>query len=146
MPPQDIDELELQQSGIVDATATAVSGMFDSKLIKRYAAPFLTPFPNALIFNVARETAWRLWLKRGFNPSGQTDQAIEKDHLEAMEWLKDAADSKDGLVELPKKETDLGKSGAVNAGGPLSYSEQSPYVWADLQEQTALQEDINVNR
>lgn len=141
MPSEDIDQLETLYPGITNATATAVSGLFDSKLAKRYGAPFTAPYPDAIVFNVAREVAWRLWLKRGYNPSGQLDQSLEKDHLEAIAWLDEAANSQTGLVELPSKQDVLGASGAVNRGGPLAYHESSPWTWTDLQRTAGRTED-----
>lgn len=136
MPAADIDALESAYPGMVQATIDAVSGQFDSRLAKRYAAPFASPYPQALVFNVVRLVAYRLWMKRGFNPNGIMDQALAKDAEQAEAWLKEAADSKDGLVELPSRQTALGTS-AVSAGGPLGYSEHSPYTWTTLQREGA---------
>jgi len=143
MPAGDVDALETQQPGLVVATIRAVSGIFDARLVKRYAAPFATPYPDPLKFNVAREVAWRLWLKRGFNPSSAMDQTLEKDHLEALEWLREAADSEKGLVELPARQATPGEAAAVNAGGPFGYSEASPYVWTTAQRDAGLEEDAS---
>lgn len=136
MPAEDVADLEIRYPGIVSKTCIKISGMFDARLRKRYAAPFETPYPDALVFNVALEVAYRLWLKRGFNPTSAQDSAIVQDHTDAMAWLKEAADSEKGLLELPKKEDGL-NAGGVSAGAPLSYSEQSPYVWADNQRDDA---------
>lgn len=132
MPAEDIDELEALYPDITDRTATAVSGLFDARLRKRYAVPFRTPYPTSLQMAVAAWVAYRLWLKRGFNPSTAHGSAIERDYEDAKEWLREAADSQNGLVELPLREEELGP-GAVSAGGPLGYSEASPYDWTDRQ-------------
>jgi Protein of unknown function (DUF1320) len=133
LPAEDIDLLEAKYPGVTLRVATRISGIFDSRLIKRYAAPFKEPYPDALVDNVARVVAWRLLLKRAFNPSSEQDQLVKEEKDEALAWLKEAADSKDGLVELPiKQATPPGVSG-VNAGGPLGYSEASPYEWTDIQ-------------
>lgn len=136
MPSADVDALESAYPGLVQATIDAVSGQFDARLAKRYAAPFAAPYPQALVFNVVRIVAFRLWMKRGFNPNGVMDAALAKDAEQAEAWLKEAANSKDGLVELPTRQSELGTS-AVSAGGPLGYSEQSPYTWTTLQREGA---------
>lgn len=136
MPAEDIDALNVLYPGIIDANLVSVSGQIDARLCKRYAAPFAAPYPDAVISVCARLAAWRLWMKRGFNPGGALDQALQQDAKDADDWLKEAANSKDGLIELPAIQAPLGSS-AVNAGGPLGYSEQSPYVWTTYQREGA---------
>ena len=131
MPGSDVDALEAQSAGITLRIATAVSGVFDGRLRKRYRAPFAVPYPEALVMKVAQETAYRLFLRRGFNPTSANDQAIAKDHDEVEAWLKEAADSEKGFIDLPL--IDSGGASGVNAGGPLGYSEASPYDWLDVQ-------------
>jgi len=136
MPAEDIDALETLYPGVVAANLVSVSGQMDARLSKRYAAPFVDPFPQALVSICARLTAYRLWMKRGFNPNGAMDQAIQQDAKDADEWLKEAANSKDGLIDLPVRQ-DSTASSAVSVGGPLGYSETSPYVWMDRQRENA---------
>lgn len=136
MPAEDIDALNSMYPGIVDANIVSISGQIDARLSKRYAAPFESPYPDALVSICARLCAYRLWLKRGFNPNGATDQAIQQDAKDADDWLKEAANSKDGLIDLPIKQDTVLKSG-ISAGGPMGYSEASPYVWADIQRDNA---------
>lgn len=142
MPPEDIDALEILYPGLTLKLVTAVSGMFDARLRKRYAAPFQSPFPDALKLAVIQVAAYRLWLKRGFNPSAAHNDAIKEDKDSALEWLKEAADGEKGLIELPPKEEALGTS-AINVGSPLGSSEQSPYVWTDRQAIKGRDEDAN---
>lgn len=131
MPAEDVDDLEARYPGVVAANVTGISGQFDASLVKRYAAPFVAPYPDSLIFNVVQVVVLRLYLKRGFNPSSAQDAQIIKLADAAMAWLRDAADSKDGLVELPIRQQ-TGPS-AVNSGGPLAYGEASPYTAMDQQ-------------
>lgn len=137
LPAEDIDEIEARYPGLTLRIATKVSAYFDSRLAKRYAAPFREPYPDVLIDQVARVVAYRLTLKRGFNPSSEQDQLIEKEKDEALAWLKEAADSKDGLIELPARQATPPDVAAVNAGGPLAYSEPDPYTWTTLQAEAA---------
>lgn len=133
MPSEDLDELELRNPGIFDETAKGVSGAFDSRLRKRYAAPFAEPYPDSLKWHVAQVVAARLFLRRGYNPSSEQDAQIKGAHDEALAWLKAAADSKDGDVELPMRQADPLGAAAVDSGGVLAYSEASPYTARDRQ-------------
>lgn len=139
MPGEDVDALEVLYPGVVDAIALSVSRMFDSRLAKRYAAPFEAPYPEALKWNVAAVVAAALWKKRGYNPGSAQDTLIQTDKEEALAWLKEAADSKDGLVELPLRE-DKPRTEGVTKAFPLSYSEASPYTWTDRQRDAARDE------
>lgn len=132
MPPADVTAVDGLFPGKFTAIATAVSAMFEARLHKRYATPFLPPFPEALRWHVAQVVAAELWRMRGYNPGHPLDQTIEDRRKEALEWVKEAADAKDGLVELPKR-ADLAGSSAVDKGGPLGYTEQDPYTWTDRQ-------------
>ncbi|AUX25149.1 uncharacterized protein SOCEGT47_056930 [Sorangium cellulosum] len=133
LPEEDIDQLEAQYPGITLRLATKISGQFDARLIKRYAAPFQEPYPDSLVDNVARVVAYRLTLKRGFNPSSEQDQLIKEEKDEALAWLKEAADSEKGLIELPRRQETPGGSSAIDKGGPFGYSEANPYLWTDAQ-------------
>lgn len=141
MPAEDIDDLEIRYPGLFDQLALAVSRTFDARLLKRYAAPFVDP-PETLKWHVAHVVAAALWQKRGYNPGSAQDQIIETNRVEALAWLKDAADSKEGLVELPRREDQPGVSG-ISRGGPLFYSEASPYAWLDDELARARVEDRN---
>jgi hypothetical protein len=133
MPGEDREALEDQYPGITVAVIVGVSGVFDSMLSKRYGAPFETPYPDALKWNVAQVVAGRLMLKRGYNPESKQDSEIKEAHDLALQWLKDAADPEKGLVELPVKQINQPGNSAINSGAPLAYSEASPYTWTDRQ-------------
>jgi hypothetical protein len=133
LPEEDIDELERRFPGLTIRVATKISGQFDDRLRKRYATPFQQPYPDSLIDNVARVVAYRLILKRGFNPSSEQDQLVVKEKDEALDWLKEAADSEKGLIELPLRQESPPGESAINKGGPFGYSESNPYIWMDVQ-------------
>lgn len=135
MPPADVDAVDGLFAGKFVAIATAISAMFEARLHKRYATPFEQPYPEALRWHVAQCVVAEMWRARGYNPGHPLDQTIEDRRKEALEWVKEAADSKDGLVELPKRADEAGTS-AVNRGGPLGYSEASPWAWTDVQKET----------
>lgn len=142
MPGPDVDLVESKYPGVTIATIRAVGGHFDSKLVKRYAIPFVPPYPEAIKLHVARAVAWLLWLKRGYNPAGKLDELLKADNDASLAWLDQAADAQNGLVELPGVDGPLGGSNATKAS-PLSYSETSPYVWTDVQADVGRGEDSN---
>lgn len=79
--------------------------------------------------------------RRGYNPSSADDAAaIVEPYNQALADVKEAADSQNGLLDLALNTTNASTSG-VTAGGPLGYSETSPYVWADIQQQNGAIED-----
>jgi phage gp36-like protein len=139
MPPEDVDAVVGLYPDLFDALAKSVSAIFDARLAKRYAAPFQTPYPEALRWHVAQVVVAALWQKRGYNPGSAQDQIIQQNKAEALEWLKEAADGKDGLIDLPlRSNTD---ASGISRGGPRAYHEQSPYTWTDLQRADGRRED-----
>lgn len=131
MPPADLDALESLYPGTFAAVAESVSRVFDGRLWKRYAAPFASPYPEALKWHVAQVVVAALWQKRGYNPGSAQDAIIQSNREAALAWLKEAADSKDGLIELPLRENTTAEG--VARGGPRAYHEASPYRWTDVQ-------------
>jgi len=135
MPSHDVDALEALTPGMFAAIALSVSRIFDARLFKRYKTPF-DPVPEVVRWHVAHVVVAALWKKRGFNPGSEQDALIERSKDEALAWLKEAADSKEGLIELPLREVAPDATGVVR-GGPLGDSEQSPYDWVDKQTEAA---------
>lgn len=130
---EDVEWLEQRYPGIVERTATKVSATFDDYLAKRYGTPFQTPYPDSLVDNVAAVVAYRLLVKRGGKPDGTKVEAATRARDEAMAWVKEAADSEKGLVELVRAQATPRGATAIDKGGPLGYSEASPYSWMDVQ-------------
>ncbi|WP_434042247.1 MULTISPECIES: phage protein Gp36 family protein [Sorangium] len=137
---EDIDWLEQRYPGIVLRIATKVSGYVDGRLAKRYGVPFVTPYDDGLVDAVAGIVAYRLYVKRGGKPEGTKAEAAVRAHDAAMAWITEAADSKDGLVELVRTQSSPRGETSVNKGGPLGYSEASPYTWMDRQRGAASEE------
>jgi phage gp36-like protein len=134
MPATDVDELEALYPGIVGAVAEQVSRIFDARLAKRYATPFAAPVPEVLRAHVCSVVVARLYERRGYNPGSAQDEIIQRSKVEALEWLKEAADSEKGLVELPIRElVPTADTSGVDRGAPLGYAEASPYAWTDVQ-------------
>lgn len=131
MPREDIESLfATDQNWLVEQIAS-VSRLIDGRLSKRYASPFAQPYPEILKNWVVRIVTPRVYLRRGVSPSDEQFTVIKEDGDAAWLEVKEAADSKDGLFELPAKETD--STNGVTRGGPLGYAEASPYTWTDVQ-------------
>lgn len=139
MAGESIDELETIAPGWVDAQLEAASRHIDARLAKRYAAPFASPYPVAITDWLARVVTVRAMMRRGVDANDEQFLALKEDAAAAWAEIKEAADSNEGLYELPLRE-DTTASG-VSKGGPYGYSEQSPYVWTDKQAATARDED-----
>lgn len=142
MPTEYIDEIETAHPGFVEAQLESVSKLdIDSRLRKRYAAPFEAPYPDAVEGWLARLVTPLCWERRGFDPTDQSMIRADEKRAEAKAEIKEAADSNEGLWDLPLR-ADTTSSG-VSRGGPYVYSEQSPYVGFDLQRDTGRDEDFN---
>ncbi len=142
MPSAYVDELETRAPGFIDARLELHSGLIAARLAKRYgafgvgdAAPLVVK-----LWLVAMVTV-DCWQKRGVSPTDEQYQEYKEAALKADADIKEAADSVTGLFDLPLLPTN--DTSAVTRGGPLTYSEQSPYVWADQQMAAGRDEDDN---
>jgi hypothetical protein len=99
-----------------------------------------TPVPEVVLGWLATMVTHDVMRKRGINPSDPMIQQLRED-LERVELeLKEAADSKDGLWDLPASE-DL--DSAVTTGGPLGRSDGSPYAWQARQARRGMDQDAD---
>lgn len=141
MPASDVDALESLASGWIGTQLEYYSRWIDSRLRKRYAVPFPDPAPEAVREWLNRIVTMRAFLRRGVDPNDAQFAAIVADRDAALADIKEAADSETGLFELPL--LDASDASDVSKGGPYAYSEQSPYVWTDVQRDAAFDEDSN---
>lgn len=143
MPQADVDAVEGETPGFVNARLATHSAKIDTRLRKRYAVPFsaLNPYPEAVLEWLTKIVTFELYLKRGVDPSDQSIALVKSDKEQAEAELKEAADAQSGLFDLPV--LDVADSSAVTKGGPLSYSETSPYVFTDIQVTNGRTEDMN---
>lgn len=141
MPSGDVDVLETVAPGFLGAKLEAKSRWLDSRLTKRYAAPFASPYPEAVKDWLARIVTLQAFLRRGVDPNDQQFAEIKADAEKAEQEVLEAATAETGLFELPPR-ADTTATG-VTKGGPLGYSEASPYVWTDRQRRAATDEDAN---
>ena len=144
IPSSYVDEVELGAPGYVQGQLDYWARWIDSKLAKRYVVPFAahdaTPAtPVAVQGWLARLIAPRLMLKRGVDQNDLQFETILEDARDAKTEIDEASDAVDGLYDLPLLST--ASSGGITKGGPLGYSETSPYVWADSQAEVGRFED-----
>lgn len=139
IPASYVDQIETEQSGWTDTQLNAWSAWIDAKLAKRYAVPFGSPAPITVQMWLSRIVTPIAYLKKGVDPTDSQVAAIVADGEAARTEIKEAADSKEGLYELPLR-ADLPGSQGVGKGAPLGYSEQTPYAWTDVQQDAACAE------
>lgn len=140
MPQEGMDEVETCEPGFIDSQLQTVSALIDSRLRKRYNAPFPPgSVPEVVLDWLARIVTRRVYTKRGFNPSNDSSfvQAMVDDAIAAEEEMKEAADAKEGLYDLPLRV----EASGIQKGHPFGYSEASPYVWQTIQHGRGQRED-----
>lgn len=141
MPKAWIVEVEVQAPGWILAQLEAWSRTIDARLRKRYKVPFADPAPDVVQLWLARIVTKYTYLRRGVRASDEEVQTIFEDADNALKEIQEAADSKDGLYDLPL--LDAQDPSGISKGGPLASSQQSPYVWTDEQACIGRQEDMN---
>jgi len=129
-----VDDIETEQPGWVQGQLDFWSSYIDSRLAKRYATPFDADSPPLVVKGwLARLVTVPLYRRRGVDTTDAQITAVQDDAKDAQAELKEAADSKEGLYELPLR-ADAPVSDGVTRGKVLSYCEQSPYTWTIVQE------------
>lgn len=110
-----------------------ISNKIRNRLVKRYDVDFTSPgpVPGAIKDWLTILVDIRVLKFVGGLPEGREDGWAKEAAEQVETEIKEAADSEKGLYELPLR-NDVGGS-AVNAGGPMGYSEASPYAWTDRQ-------------
>lgn len=129
------DEVKVERRAawltFVESRLIIETSRINSKLRKRYAAPFESPVPEIVLGWLAAIVTPSLYKRRGWDPSEAQAEDLKADHDKAIEEITEAANSEDGLFDLPLRQdtTDDG----ISKGGPLGYAEASPYDWMDRQ-------------
>jgi len=132
MPSADVDALDVGEPGFLGSRIAFQQGKIEARLAKRYATPFASPVPEIVLGWLTDLVTFDAYMKRGFNPAAEQDSEIKAAATTALEEVKEAAESKEGLFELPLRE-DMKGSSAIDRGGSFGYSEASPYAWTDRQ-------------
>lgn len=123
--------------GATGLLATFADGTYSTDNV--YAAA--PPVPEIVLGWITTLVTDDLYRKRGRDPQDPAMVDLRDDVTRTLGEIKEAADSKDGLFDLPVSE-DL--DSAVTTGGPLGYSETSPYVWPVIEKSVGQSEDIAV--
>lgn len=140
MPGEMIARLENKSPGWLQTKLNAKSSWINAKLWKRYAVPFSAPYPEIVLDWLAALVTPEAYAKIGFNPSSEQDKSsIIEPADNARDEIDDAADAQNGKFELPLRQDTT--AAGISRGGPMVYSEQSPYVAFDRQAATARSED-----
>jgi phage gp36-like protein len=140
MPRPYVDEVEASSPGWIAQRLLLVSARLDSRLAKRYAAPFRpSPYPLVVREWCVAIVTFECWLKRGIASTDQQAETYQKQYDTAFSEVEQAANSETGLYELPLR-ADL-DGVAVTRGFPQVHSEASPYRWTVEQARRGRSED-----
>lgn len=131
MPPEDVDQCEARFKGYIERRILRWGAFLDARLRKRYAAPFESPVPLAIVGWVTDLVTVDVYLRRGTNPQDPSIAEFVADRNRALDEIKEAADSEKGAFDLPLR-ADTTTTG-ITQGGPFGYSEATPYDWLDVQ-------------
>lgn len=131
MPEADVVYLEATYPGWIASRLKIGTSRINGRLRKRYAAPFANPVPEIVLGWLDAMVTVEAYQKRGWNPSDEQSKQIADAAATAFGEIKEAADSEEGLFDLPLRQNTT--EDGIAKGGPLAYSEASPYDWTDVQ-------------
>lgn len=132
IPDEDIATLQDRYPDFLITILTARSAWIDSRLRKRYAAPFEEPYPEAVKGWLAALATVPAYLKRGVDASDAQFTEVLNAKTIAEQEILEAANSETGLFDLPLRQDTT--ADGISKGEPLGYAEADPYTWTDLQE------------
>jgi len=141
MSGPDVDDLEQQYPGFHRAHFISATSWIESRLRKRYATPFQSPYPPVLEQWLCALVGLRAFMKKGVRQTDEQFQQVVKDDTTARAEILEAAGSVTGLFDLPLREGNT--ASGITKGGPLGYSEASPYVAFDIQADRGRGEDYS---
>lgn len=135
-PAAKVEELP---AGWLDQQLDHWSEHIDDRLRKRYATPFAAPVPRIVRMWLCQLVTPRVYLKVGLDATDEQFEAIKADAATADSQITAAADTRDGLYELPLR-SDLPGSG-VTRKGPKYFVQASPYAARDDWDDQAREDD-----
>lgn len=97
-----------------------------------------TPVPEIVLGWLTTLVTFKLYRKRGVNPQDPQIEILLAEVERTRDEIKEAADSKDGLFDLPESEDE---DSAITTAGPLATSQTSPYVWQDYEQAVGRAQD-----
>ena len=140
MPAESIARLENKSPGWLQTKLNEKSGWINAQLPKRYDAPFSAPYPEIVLGWLVAIVTVEAYGRLGVNITQEQDKAFILDpDARARQEIKEACDAVNGLFDLPLRANTT--TSGITRGGPLGYSEQSPYVAFDRQSAVARRED-----
>lgn len=125
LPLSRLDELQSRYPGWLEAQLEGKSGVIDSLLRKRYVVPFVAPVCEPVKQWLVRLIDPIVYLKLGIDASDEQISVIIEDARQVLVELKEAADAKEGLYDLPLR-ADLESSGIAKPT-VLATSDATPY-------------------
>ncbi len=142
MASEEVDYVQTNAPGFVEGRIAIRTSWIHARLRKRYGAsiPFSSPVPETVLGWLTALVSLDCMRKRGMNPNDVAGAAFQADADKAEAEVREAADSQAGLFDLPAIEALEGASN-VSTGGPLGYSETSPYVSAVVERNNGRAED-----
>ena len=140
MPVAEVDYVEQESPGYVVARIAVHTSYLHGRLRKRYgnSLPFSSPYPEIIVNWLVMLTTYDVIRKRGVNPADPAAEAYKADSERALAEIKEASEGDVGMFDLPSPEE--GPSN-VTTGGPMGYTETSPYVGLDKERTTGRSED-----
>lgn len=124
----------------IDKRIAVRSSEILARLAKRYNRKTIADAPPEIVLGwLEALVTLDCFLVRGFNPGSKQDEQIIARAEKASADLKEAADAKDGLFDLPLIDNE--DATAISKGAPLAYTEASPYVGFDVQAERGRAED-----
>jgi hypothetical protein len=120
------------QAFIRSRLVTETSKLY-ARLRKRYAVPFTAPYPEVARGWIADLVTPLVYRRKGVDPSDEQIASADALAQTARDEIKEAADSAEGLFDLPIRQDSIDSGLSTAVGGPLSYSEPDAYKWTDVQ-------------
>lgn len=130
--PTAVDQL-VSDLGDITPIVEGRGAYIDSRLYKRYQAPFETPYPEAVRQWCCALVCEILLIRRGGNVGSELSDAVKAEADTARAELKEAASGETGLFDIPMRQLTPADASGIEHGGPLGYSENSPYTFLDAE-------------
>ena len=105
----------------------------NARLRKRYEVPFASPAPEVVCGWIVSLVTPKVYRRRGVDTTDEQIASLDAEAAAALDEIKEAADSNEGLYDLPLRQDKTDTALSPSVGGPLSYSEPDAYIWTDVQ-------------